>query len=135
MSALALVALVAAGCGSGKDYANTSRPPSPIVITASITPDRVLASPREFGAGPITLVIANETGASHRVTLRTEEIGGSQAALRQETAPINPHDTASLKATLHQGSYLVEVDGDGIRAAHLDVGPMRPSAQDKLLQP
>jgi hypothetical protein len=135
MSALVLVALVAAGCGSGKDYANNPRPPAPIVITASITPTRALASPHEFGAGPITLVVANETAASHRVTLRSDEIGAATAAIRQETAPINPHDTASLKADLPQGSYVIEVDGSGIRPVRLEVGPPRPSAQDKLLEP
>ena len=135
MSALVLVALAAAGCGSGKDYANKDRPAVPIVITASITPNRALASPHEFGAGPITLVIANETAASHRVTLRSDEAGGSTSALRQETAPINPHDTASLKADLAQGTYVIEVDGSGIRPVRLDVGPPRKSAQDKLLLP
>ena len=135
MAALALCALVAAGCGSGKDYANNPRPPVPIVITASVTADKVLASPKTFGAGPITLVVANETAASHRVTLRSDEIGGSTAAIRQQTAPINPHDTASLKVDLTQVSYVIESDGGGIRAARLEVGPTRPSAQDKLLLP
>jgi hypothetical protein len=135
MAALALGAVVAAGCGSGKDYANRDRPASPIVVTASITPERALVSPREFGAGAIVLVIANETGTSHRVTLHTEEIGNSTPALRQETAPINPHDTASLKVDLHPGTYVLEVDGGSTRPARIEVGPPRPSAQDKLLQP
>jgi hypothetical protein len=134
MAALALGALVA-GCGSGKDYANNSRPASPIVVTASITPDRALASPREFGAGPIVLVIANETAASHRATLRTDDVGGTSEAIRQQTAPINPHDTASLKVTLQQGTYVLEVDGGSIRPARLEVGAPRESAQDKLLEP
>jgi hypothetical protein len=135
MAALALGALVAAGCGSGKDYANDPRPPSPIVITSSITENRVLVSPSEFGAGPITLVIANQTATSHRVTLRTDEVGGSSTAIHQETAPINPHDTASLKANLDPGTYVIEADGNGIRAGRLEVGPPRPSSQDKLLEP
>ncbi|MEA2272604.1 MAG: hypothetical protein QOI98_1312 [Solirubrobacteraceae bacterium] len=135
MAALAFGALVVAGCGSGKDYANSPRPAAPIVITASITPARVLVSPHSFGAGPISLVIANETSSSHRVTLETDQIGGSSAGLRQETAPINPRDTASLKVDVPQGSYVVRVDGGSIRAARIDVGPPRPSAQDKLLQP
>ena len=135
MAALALGALLAAGCGSGEDYANKPRPASPIVVTASVTPERALVSPREFGAGPIVLVIANETAASHRVTLRTDDIGSSTPALRQETAPINPHDTASLKANLEPGTYVLEVDGGSIRAARIEVGAPRESAQDKLLQP
>ena len=135
MAALALGALVVAGCGSGKDYANRARPASPIVVTAAITPDRALVSPREFGAGPISLVIANETATSHRATLRTDDIGSSSEAIRQETAPINPHDTATIKVTLQQGTYVLEVDGGSTRPARIEVGPPRESAQDKLLQP
>jgi hypothetical protein len=135
MAALAFGALIVAGCGSGKDYANSPRPAAPIVITSSITPQRVLISPSSFGAGPISLVIANETGTSHRVTLETDQIGGSSAGIRQETAPINPRDTATLKVDVPQGTYVLRVDGGTIRSARIEVGPPRPSAQDKLLQP
>jgi len=135
MAALALGAIVVAGCGSGKDYANRPRPAAPIVITASIDAKRVLVSPRSFGAGPIVLIIANQTAASHRVTLQTDAIGGSSTGVRQETAPINPRDTASLKADVPQGSYALRVDGGTISSARIEVGPPRPSAQDKLLQP
>jgi hypothetical protein len=135
VAAVGLAALGAGGCGSGDDYANRARPAAPIVVSASITPREVLVSPKRFGAGAIVLVIANQTDSSHRVTLETDEIGGSSPGLRQETAPINPRDTASLKANVPPGTYSVSVDGAGVRPARLQVGRPRPSAQDELLQP
>jgi hypothetical protein len=52
---LAVAAVVAiAGCGTSSDYKNDPRPPSPIVLTASIDDQRVSVSPQRFGAGPIS---------------------------------------------------------------------------------
>ena len=59
------------GCGSSGSYKNAPRPPSPIVITAAIVPHQVSVSPRRFGAGPITLIVTNETSASQQLTLRS----------------------------------------------------------------
>ncbi len=130
-----LTGTLAAACGEEDDYANRARPPSPIVISASISPDRVSVSPRQFGAGPVTLIVANQTERAQEITLETDEIGGSGPGIQQRTGPINPGDTASLKANLEQGTYRVGVDGQNIRAAALNVGEARPSAQNELLQP
>ena len=125
-----------AGCGgSTADYANEPRPPEPIVISASINDDRVSVSPRRFGAGPITLIVTNQTQSAQELTLETDEIGGSAPGIEQNSGPINPGDTASLKADLAKGTYSVAVDGDGIAAAALRVGKPRESAQNELLQP
>ncbi len=126
-----------AGCGGGgdSDYANEARPPTPIVVSASIGSDRVSVSPRQFGAGPITLIVTNQTGSSQEITLETDEIGGSAPGIEQNSGPINPGDTASLKADLKRGTYRVAVDDRGIEGARLRVGRERPSAQDELLQP
>ncbi len=132
--ALGAVAL-AAGCGEEDDYENEPRPPSPIVISASIAEDRVSVSPREFGAGPVTLIVTNQTESAQAVRLETDEIGGAQAGIEQETGPISPGDTASIKADLREGTYTVGVDGRGIAEAALNVGKARKSAQDELLQP
>jgi hypothetical protein len=136
MTATGLV-LLAAGCGGGddSDYANEPRPPAPIVVSASIGSDRVSVSPRSFGAGPITLIVTNQTGTSREVTLETDEIGGSSPGIEQNSGPINPGDTASLKADLKRGTYKVAVDGRNIEAARLNVGAERESAQNELLQP
>lgn len=129
---LAVAAATVVGCGGGSSYKNEPRPPSPIVVTASISKSAVSVSPRRFGAGPITLIVTNQTGASQQLTV---EISNGQAGFKGRTGPINPRDTGELKADLGSGTYSVHVDGGSIRAAHLVVGKPRASAQNDLLQP
>jgi hypothetical protein len=131
---LVALATVIAGCGGGEDYANDPRPPSPINVTAAITADKVTISPRAIGAGPVVIIVANETPKAHRFTVETDVLGSDSAGIRQQTSPINPQGTATLKIDMPTGSYKVAVDGD-IPAAKLKVGKDRPSAQDELLQP
>jgi hypothetical protein len=128
----ALAAVLVAGCGSSTDYKNEPRPPAPIVVTASISKKAVSVSPTTFGAGPVTLIVTNQTAASQQVTL---EINSGAAGFKGRTGPINPRDTGRLKADLPQGTYSVHVEGAGIKAANLTVGKKRPSAQNDLLQP
>jgi hypothetical protein len=134
-AAVTLSATLAAACGDEDDYANEPRPPAPIVVSAAVTDARVSVSPREFGAGPVNLVVTNQTERAQEITLETDEIGGTEPGIQQRTGPINPGDTASLKADLKQGTYRVAVDTEGIRPAALAVGDERPSAQNELLQP
>jgi hypothetical protein len=130
------VVLAVAACGSGSaDYKNNPRPPGPIVITGYISDQRVSVSPRSLGAGPISLIVTNQTGAAQRVTIESADRTGVRPGLRQQTAPISPRDTATLKADVKPGRYTVHVRGDGIAAARLRVGPQRASAQNDLLQP
>ena len=126
-----------AGCGSSSSYKNNPRPPSPITVTASISDKAVSVSPSRFGAGPITLVVTNQTQRSRELVLESEqEAGQARTGLSaQVTGPINPQGTASLKADLNRGRYRVHVRGGGIRPASLTVGQDRPSAQNELLQP
>jgi hypothetical protein len=128
----AAAALLAAGCGEDASYSNEPRPPAPIVLTASINKDEVSVSPVKIGAGPVTLVIANQTSAAQQITFET---AGGAAGFRQQTGPINPGDTATLKADVPKGKVTVRVQGDGIAPAELEVGARRASAQDDLLQP
>lgn len=129
------IAVAAAGCGAEADYANDLRPPAPINVTALIDDRRVEVSPRSFGAGPIVLTIANESSRSQKITLETDEIEGDGPGLRQSTSPVNPSGTASLKVDVEEGTYRLGVAAEGIRAASVDVGERRPSAQNELLQP
>jgi hypothetical protein len=92
-------------------------------------------SPTEFGAGPVNLIATNQTEKAQEITLETDEIGGTEPGIQQRTGPINPGDTASLKADLRPGTYRLAVEGDEIRAAAIEVGDERPSAQNDLLQP
>ena len=132
--ALCAATLVAA-CGEEASYKNEPRPPEPIVISAAISDEKVSVSPRRFGAGPVTLIVSNQTDDAQQITLETDELGGTQSGVRQRTGPINPGDTASIKADLRKGSYRVAVEGDGIEPAAVRVGRSRPSSQNELLQP
>ena len=137
LTPLAVGAVLALGsCGSSSgDYKNDPRPPGPIVITGYVDDQRVSVSPGTLGAGPISLIVTNQTSAAQRVTLESADATGSGPGLKQVTAPISPRDTATLKADVKPGRYTVHVAGDGIRAARLQVGPERASAQNDLLQP
>jgi hypothetical protein len=133
----ALAAAVTQACGdSGKSYHNTPKPPASLVVSASIDDHTVSVSPKHFGAGPITLVITNQSSASQQVTLETSDKPGSGPGEKAvETGPINPRETASLKADVRQGTYALSVGTDGVRPARLVVGKKRPSSQNDLLQP
>ena len=122
-----------AGCGEGSSYKNDPRPPKTLVISAAILPDKVSVSPTSFGAGPISLTIANQTNASQRISIVREINGQKQSS--EQTGPINPHDTATLKASVDEGDYEIVVEGQGISPARIEVGPQRESAQNELLQP
>jgi hypothetical protein len=137
LASLAVAAgLAAGGCGSSSaDYKNDPRPPAPIVVTGYVDDQRVSVSPRSMGAGPISLIVTNQTSTAQRVTLESANATGTGPGLKQVTAPISPRDTATLKVDVKPGSYTVHVAGDAIRAARLQVGPERASAQNDLLQP
>ena len=130
------VAVLAVGCGSSGDYANDPRPPRPENISVSVTERRVLVAPQEIGAGPVTLIVDNQSGESRDVRLEAPA-GGSSACVETDTAsgPINPLDTARLSVDLVEGDCIVTVAGSGVRPATLTVGRPRASAQDDLLQP
>jgi hypothetical protein len=117
VAVFAALGLGAAGCGSDDEFANSPPPPAAITVSAAISPQRLTVSP------------------SHIVTLRSRgrPRGGEQ--LEQSTGPINPGDTASLKADLSAGHYLVTAGSDAIAPTTLVVGAPRENAEDGLLQP
>jgi hypothetical protein len=124
-----------AGCGAEAEYANAPRPPAPINVTAAITDERVRISPRSFGAGPIVLIVANQSRRSHEFTLETAGGPGGPPGIRQTTTAVNPRGTAELKVDFEPGSYRLSVRSQGLRPAAIRVGKPRPSAQNELLQP
>ena len=134
--ALALPLLAAAGllggCGTEPRTTSEVRPPSLIQLSASITPDGVTVSPARFGAGPVSLVVANLTDAPQRVTF---ESAGRDGGFTQQTGPINPRGTSSLSADVPQGTAVVRVEDEDVPGATVRVGPTRASAEDQLLQP
>ncbi len=138
VAALGVTVALVAGCGGGgnSDYKNKPRPASPIVVTASVSDKGVSVSPRSFGAGPVRMIVTNQTSAAQKVTLETDAgPATSSPGIKQQTAPISPQDTATLQVEVKPGRYSVHVDGGSIRAAILRVGKERASAQNDLLQP
>jgi hypothetical protein len=123
------------GCGAESDYANDPRPATPINVTAAITRDRVTVSPARFGAGPVVIIIANETNRAHRITIETDELGASTPGVKQSTAPINPQGTATLKLDLKRGRYTVSADGSSIQGMPVRVGRDRKSSSGDLMTP
>jgi hypothetical protein len=128
-------AVLLAGCGSGKDYKNSPRPPAPINITAYISSKRVSVSPATFGAGPIVVIVSNQSDASQEVTFQNSRGGGSAASDVSQSTLINPGDTGQLKLNVRAGSYVVKVGDDSIKPAAVTVGRERATAQNKLLEP
>ncbi len=129
---LGAAALVGCG-GSDSEYANEPKPPAPINVTAAITERELTVAPARFGAGPIVLLVANQTDKARSVTFETDEIGGPGPGVTQKTSPINPGGTAALKLDVRKGSYRLSAD-DRLEAA-IRVGEPRRSAQGELLQP
>jgi hypothetical protein len=132
--AILVTSVLVAGCG-GSSYKNEPRPPSPINITASVSDRGIAVSPNSFGAGPIVLIVTNQTGASQEVTFESDELGASKPGVSQTTEPINPSGTGQLKVDATEGRYRVRVGNADIPPAEINVGPERQSAQNQLLQP
>jgi hypothetical protein len=131
--AAVLGVLALGGCGGDDDFKNDPRPPVPEQLTGVITESEVSVQPREVGAGPIVLIVSNQTEQAHTVTLE----GPSG---REEVGPINPLDTGRIQHNLNQGSYEIKAGSDEaveeeIEAAKLTVGPARPSSSNDVLLP
>ncbi len=125
--------LLVAGCGGDDDFENDPRPPIPIQLSGVITDSEVSVEPAKIGAGPIVLIVSNQTEQAHSVTLDgpsgTEEVG-----------PINPRDAGRIQHDLAQGTYEVRAGSDEaqeeeIEPAKLTVGPKRPSSSNDVLLP
>jgi len=130
-----MVATLVVGCGGGTSYKNNPRPPAPLNITASVSNAGIAVSPTSFGAGPIVLIVTNQTGASQEITFESNELGASRPGVTQTTEPINPRGTGQLQVNVTEGRYRVRAANADIAPATITVGPERQSAQNQLLQP
>jgi hypothetical protein len=122
-------------CGDEEDRVNRDRPPSTINVTAAIVDGRIEVSPRRFGAGPIRLIVTNQTSAAQALTFETDEVGGDKPGVTEKTGPINPSATATLEVDVRAGDYAVKAADSAIKPVSLKVGAARGSAQGELLQP
>lgn len=129
------VAAVIGGCGGGDQFANHPPPPAPITVTAAIDQGRVRVSPSSFGAGGVTVLISNQSGAAQTLTFQTNEIGGTQGGIRRSVGPVASGDTAQLQVDPRPGTYQLATKDSAIRPAAIHVGPPRPSNRNNLLAP
>jgi hypothetical protein len=124
-----------AACGGDDDHVNKDRPAQSINVTAAIIDGRINVSPDSFGAGPIRLIVTNQTDAAQAITFETDEVGGGSPGITRTTAPINPAGTATLEFDVREGQYALSTGDDGIEPAAVKVGKGRASAQSDLLLP
>jgi hypothetical protein len=130
---LATAAMTATGCGGGSDFKNDPRPAAPVQLTGVITDKGVTVSPNRVGAGPVIILISNQSKQAHTITLD----GGSTT---DTVGPINPLDTAKLQQTLQQGSYSVKAGSTKAQLKQLapgtlSVGPPRKDSSNQVLLP
>jgi hypothetical protein len=133
VSLLVAGALLVTGCGGGSDFKNEPRPPTPVQLTGVVTDKAVTISPKRVGAGPVILLVANETQQAHTITLEGQ-------GTTDTVGPINPLDTAMLQQTLKPGAYTVKAGSEAataheIKPGTLTVGPERSSSSNQLLLP
>jgi len=134
--ALALAGLVGLpACGEDEDHVNGDRPAASVNVTAAIIDGRINVSPTKVGAGPMRLIVTNQTASEQTITFETDEVGGDAPGLTRTTAPIDPSSTATLELEAREGEYSVSTQDGDIEPAAVNVGAPRPSAQNELLQP
>src|SRR3954454_14940852 len=98
---LATAGSAVAGCGGSSEFKNDPRPPAPVQLTGVIRDDKLTVSPNRVGAGPIIILISNQTQEAHTVTLDGVDT-------RDTVGPVNPLDSAKIQQTLKQGKYTVK---------------------------
>lgn len=134
IAAASTAGVLLAGCGGDDDdFANRPRPPVAIEISGVITERKVTVSPDSLGAGPVVLIVSNQTNDPRTITLEGEQT-------RERVGPIEPLSTGRIKKTLEPGTYEVRAGSERaqpreIQAAQLDIGKERKSSSGDTLLP
>lgn len=133
MAAALLVGGVLLGACGEDDFENKPRPPVTVQLNGVVTAEKVTVAPAKVGAGPVQIVVSNQSGARHTITLEGE-------SMRTQVGPIGNMDTATISRTLQPGTYEVRAGGSKavtreIAPARLTIGPERPNSNDRLLLP
>lgn len=148
---VALLALVAAGCGA-ESHPNDPRPQVATRVSVSVTDKAVTVWPKQIGMGPersqqipqnedhaqppietdapldVVFVTANQTGTDSELEVR----GPASAS----SGPLLANSPASFQADLPTGTYvIVAVDIPSARPGKLIVGPYRASSENDVLLP
>jgi hypothetical protein len=88
------------------------------------------------GAGPVNLIVSNQSRRPQVVTFETADVPGSgEVGRRVSTGRIAPRGTGRLSIDARRGDYVVHVGDRTVRVAHVKVGPRRASSQGDLLLP
>ena len=135
------VALVLAGsagvaaCGGEKPRANVPRPPAPVTLTAAVHNRFVQVSPSRVGAGPLVLIVSNQSRRAQVVTFETTNVpGNGKVGRKASTQRILPQSTGQLTINAREGDYMVHVADSTVpgrprhRRAAPQVLPGRPAA-------
>jgi hypothetical protein len=130
-SGVAVAALLVVGCGGGKNFADKPRPAAPITLTGVISNKGVTMSPNKVGAGPVVILVSNQTLAPH-----TLELDGS-AIQPVRTNAVAPSDTGRIQTTLTKGVYTVKAGSEKavareLRPARLIIGAERADSNDEV---
>jgi hypothetical protein len=128
---LAACGLTACGRVDQSEKPNGSRPPATLQISAAITDRGVNVSPEKVGAGPIRMVISNQSSKSVRATLSPSANGATSRSTRDA---IPPGGVGAIQGTVDRGTWRLQV-GKGIASGRLSVGKQRESSDGELLLP
>jgi hypothetical protein len=127
--AAAAVAATVAGCGAGGHFVAATPAASPVDLDVFISNSRVQLSPARLGAGPVLLLVTNQSSRSETLTVNPAR--GSPVA---STGPINPDSTAQVQVNLTTpGDYALSAERT--TPARLRIGPARPGGSGALLRP
>ena len=133
VSLLLAGAVLVVGCGGGSHFKNKARPPVPVQLTGVVSDRGVQISPHRVGAGPVILIVSNQTNGAHTITLEgngtTDTVG-----------PINPMGTGKLQQTLSPGHYTVKAGSAQASARDIPSGTVtvtraRQGSSSDLLLP
>lgn len=125
--------VLVAGCGGGSHFKNEARPPVPVQLTGVVTDRAVQISPKRVGAGPVIIVVSNQTNGAHTLTLEgngtTDTVG-----------PVNPMGTGKLQQSLKPGTYTLKAGSEqataqAIAPGRVTVTRQRQSSSNDLLLP
>src|SRR3954451_13021356 len=100
----AVLAAGLAACGPAAEHANRPRPPASIDVTAAIAGGRIHLSPAAFGAGPVVLLVANQTARSQRLTFETAD-SEARPGITVTSPPIAPAGTATVEVDGSRGRH------------------------------
>jgi hypothetical protein len=123
------LALAAAGCGSSGHFAAETAPPAPVDLSVLIGNSRVQLSPARVGAGPVLLLVTNQSPRNETLMVRRRRFG-----YLATTGPISPQSTAQLQVNFRTPGFYALV-ARRVAPAILRVGRSRRGGDSSLLQP